>query len=236
MHSAINFNRTRRLCTSFFLLAGFSLFPCGAQEGQKIALKFVSFPGVADPEPLELLIGEEKIMEVEAPSSEISKPYAVKRQATWMVGKMVTGEDGKSKFEIYGKTKALTSSKQLLLLIRKGKTNAEGFKILALDGRGTQFAGEKFLFLNVAKVDIAGVVGKKKFALKPGAHSILKPKADHGARKNLCHVSFAYRQQKEWKVFSNTTWPVSKSARALVFFYQDPKTRHLRLHTIRDFL
>lgn len=235
MHSAINFNRTRRLCASFLLLAGFSLFPCTAQDGQVI-LKFVSFPKVSDPEPLEFLIGEAKTMKVEAPSNEISKPYAVKRQKYWMVGKMVAGEDGKSIFEVYGKTKALTSSKQLLLLIRKGKTNAEGFEIIALDSRKAQFAGEKFLFLNAAKVDIAGVIGKKKFALKPGQHSIVKPKADRGARKNLCHVSFAYRRQKEWKTFSSTVWPVSKNVRALIFFYQDPKTKRLRLHTIRDFL
>jgi hypothetical protein len=236
MHSAINFNRAQRLYTYVLLVAGFSLFPCSAQEGAKVSLTFVTFPRNSDAEPLELLIGEAKSIEIEAPSNEISKTHLVPARSTWTIGKMVTGDDGKAKFEVYGKTKALTSSRQLLLLIRKGQTNADGFDIIAIDSRKAEFGGEKFLFLNASKVAIAGKIGKEKIALKPGSYKVIKPKPDRGVRKNLCHVSFAYGVKKEWKVFSSTIWPVHKNARALVFFYQDPSTKRLRLHAIRDFM
>jgi len=236
MHSTTCFNRTRLIYTCLLLLVGFFLFPCSAQEGAKVSLKFVCFPRANDTEPLQLLTGDAKAIEVETPSNEVSKPHMVQARNTWVIGKMITGDDGKPKFEVYGKTKALTSSKQLLVLLRKGATNADGFEIIALDSRKINFGGEKFLFLNTAKVAIAGKIGKQAVALKPGAHTIIKPKPDRGVRKNLCHVSFAYLRNKEWKIFSSTTWPVHKNARALVFFYQDPTTKRLRLHAIRDFM
>jgi hypothetical protein len=236
MRTAIKFNRTQLLRICFILLTGFSLFPCAAQEGQTVALKFVSFPKTTDPEPLELLVGEGRTIKVDAPSYDISKPHAVTSQGVWRIGKTVKGEDGKSKFEVYGETKALQSSKQLLLLIRKGRTNAEGFKIIAFDSQDTQFGGEKFLFLNGSKVEIAGVIGNSKFALKPGTHIIIRPEVVHGERKNLCHVSFAYSRDEKWKPFSSTVWPVSKDARSLVFFYHDPQSSKLSLHTIQDVL
>ena len=236
MHSSSNFNRTRRLCTSFFLLIGFSLFPCNAQEGEKVSLKFISFPKSSEAEPLELRTGNAKTIEIEAPSNEVSKAHVVKALSTWQIGKMVTGDDGKPKFEVYGETKALASSRQLLLLVRKGQTNADGLEVIAIDSRKSQFDGGKFLYMNVSKVAIAGQIGEQKIALKPGSYSIIKPKPDRGARKNLCHVSFAYSVNKKWKVFSSTVWPIHKDARALVFFYQDPTTKRLRLQAIRDFL
>lgn len=236
MHNTICVNRRRLIYTCLLLLVGLSLFPCNGQEGAKVSLQFVCFPRASDAETLQLLTGEAKTIDIETPSNEISKPHMVQARSTWVIGKMITGDDGKPKFEVYGKTKALASSKQLLVLLRKGATNADGFEIIALDSRKISFGGEKFLFLNTAKVAIAGKIGKQSVALKPGAHSIIKPKPDRGVRKNLCHVSFAYSVKKEWKIFSSTTWPVHKNARALVFFYQDPTTKRLRLHAIRDFM
>lgn len=236
MHSAICLNRTRCLYTCLLLLTGFSLLPCSAQEGAKVSLEFVCFPRASDAEPLQLLTGDAKAIEIETPSNEVSKAHMVQARSTWVLGKMITGDDGKQKFEVYGKTKALASSKQLLVLLRKGATNADGFEIIALDSQKIKFGGEKFLFLNTSKVAIAGKIGKQSIALKPGSHSMIKPKPDRGVRKNLCHVSFAYLRNKEWKIFSSTTWPVHKNARALVFFYQDPTTKRLRLHAIRDFM
>ena len=218
------------------VLISLFLHPCHAQQEQGVALKFVSFPKTSDEEPLELLLSDSRTVAIKAPSNEVSKTHMVRAQRSWVIGKRVTDEDGNPNFKIYGKTQALASPKQLLVLIRKGPNNSDGFDIIALDGQKAKFNNGKFLFMNTANVGIAAVIGEQKIALQPGKHQVIKPEPNAGARKNLCHVSFAYRRNEDWKVFSSTMWPINKNARALVFFYQDNKTKRLRLHTIRDFM
>jgi hypothetical protein len=215
--------------------AGLALLPCAAQEGESVTLRVLSFPRAIDPAPVELVAGEGKTIKVEIPSNELSEPCKVKRQANWVVGETVKGEDGKPVFKVFGQAAALASSEQLLLLIRKGKDHADGFEVIPIDYRGTEFGPGKFLFMNAAKVDIAGVVGSERFAVKPGKHSIIKPKADGNDDKKLVHAALYFRTDGQAKPFFSSTWPLSDAARCLIFFYHDPDTNRLRLHSIRDF-
>jgi hypothetical protein len=151
-----------------------------------------------------------------------------------MVGETVEGKDGKRAFNVFGKATALAATEQLILLIHKGQANADGFDVIPIDYRLTEFGGGKFLFMNAAKVDIAGVVGTEKFVVKPGKYSIIKPKGENGDKK-LVHTTIYFRKDNQPKPFFSSTWPLSDVARSLIFFYHDPDSKRLRLHTIRDF-
>jgi hypothetical protein len=227
------------LSTRLFLVAGFalSLLPCSAQEGGEVTLQFLSFPKALDPQPVELLLGEGKTLEVNIPTNELSKPYKVTRLASWAVGESATGEDGKPAFKVFGQAPALASPKQLILLVRKGATNADGMEVIPIDNRVENFGGGKFLFMNAAKIDIAGEIGGEKFAIEPGKHVVVRPmtgKTENG--KKLVHTSLYFRKGEEAKPFFSSVWPLSEKVRSLIFFYHDPETKSLRLHTIRDFL
>lgn len=211
-----------------------SMLPAAAQEGT-VSLQFLSFPKSIDPAPVALVIGEEQTMEVKLPSNEISRPYKVKRQRTWTFGETVTGDDGETAFKVYGQTPALSSSKQLIILVRKGAEYADGFDVIAVDSISSRFGGGKFLFLNATQIDIAGEVGGQKFALKPGTHNIVKPKAAAGGR-NLAQATFYIRKDDKPKPFFTSKWPLSDNARALIFFYLDPESKRIQLHSIRDYL
>ena len=117
--------RSPALLVCFFL----SLLPGAAQEGGKVTLQFLSFPRIADPEPVELVVGDE-------------------------------------------------------------------------------------------------------FVIKPGKHTILRPQAD----ERTFQTALYFRKDDDPGPFFRSKWPVSNGARGLIFFYHDPKTQRLRLHTIRDFL
>jgi hypothetical protein len=214
---------------------GLALLPCAAQDGDEVTLQFLSFPKMIDPKPVELRVGEDQTIEVQIPTNEFSAPYKVKRLGTWAVGKSVTGEDGKPAFQTFGSSKALASPKQLILLVRKGPENADGMEVIPIDNQVGNFGGGKFLFMNAARIDIAGIVGEEKFALQPGKHIIIQPKAELKERDH-CQSSFYFRKDEEAKPFFSSTWPVNRKARGLVFFYHDPNTQRLRLHTIRTFL
>jgi len=60
------------------------------------------------------------------------------------------------------------------------------------------------------------------------------PKAETNGR--TFHAMFYFRAGDKAKPFFSSKWPTTKNARGLIFFYQDPETKRLRLHSIRDFL
>jgi hypothetical protein len=213
---------------------GFSLFPCAAQDGGEAILQFLSFPKTIDPKPVELLIGDGKTLEVEIPTNELSTPYKVKRPDIWAIGKSDIDKDGKPTFKVFGQAKSLASPKQLILLVRKGANHVDGMEVIPINNDIANFGGGKFLFMNAAKVDIAGEAGGVKFVVKPGTHTIIKPKADANGR--TFHAMFYFRKDNEAMPFFSSKWPINDNISNLIFFYHDPETKRLRMHSIRNFL
>jgi hypothetical protein len=158
----------------------------------------------------------------------------VKSLGVWSVGETIEGPDGKPLFKEYGRTMAPASPQQMLLLVRKGDKNSDGIDLVALDGRVNGFGGGKFLFMNAAKVDIAGDVGEQKFVVKPGEHIIIKPEGE--GEQGLATASFYFRKNDTPRAFFSSRWPIGDHARGMVFFYHDPESLQIRMHTIRDFM
>lgn len=222
------------LCLALISNCLLSPLPCMAQAETSVTLKFLSFPSIDSPTPVELLVGEGKTLKVEIPTNELSVPYQVKSQSAWVIGETVKGKDDKPAFTVFGQAPSPASNDQLILLIRKGKSNADGFTVVPINSVKTEFGGGKFLFVNAASVDIAGVVGTEKFMIKPGTHSIIQPKGD-AKNKTLCQTEIFFNKDNQAKPFFSSTWPLSDDARGLIFFYHDSETKRLRLHSIRDF-
>lgn len=215
--------------------------PLIAQEAEQVTLRFLSFPKSPDPQPVELLIGEGEIMEVHTPTNALSEPYRVKRLTTWAVGHLepAANAEGKPAFAIYGSAPSIASSDQIILLIREGKENKDGMRVIPLDNKTGNFGGGKFFFMNAAKVDIAGMLGGTKFALKPGTHAIIEPtelNKREGAGADGFFTEFYFRKEDEARPFFSSTWPANGKARSMIFFYHDPHNDRLRMHTIRDYL
>jgi hypothetical protein len=212
----------------------FLLRPCAAQDGETVTLQFLSFPKAMDPQPVELLLGEGKTVEVATPTNALSQPYKVKRQGGWAVGKTEVNDKGESAFKVYGKAPGLSSSKQLILLVRKGPENADGMEVIPIDNDVKNFGGGKFLFINAAKIDIAGEAGGVKFVIPPSKRTIIQPKPDENGRN--FHAMFYFRKDNEARPFFSSKWPIDKQARGLIFFYHDSTTQRLRIHSIQDFM
>lgn len=203
------------------------------QNPQEVTLQFLSFPRAHDPAPVELLLANQSTMEVEIPTNALSSTYQVPPSNTWVVGETVVGEDGRSQFKELGRAAAINSPSQLIMLIRKGEDHSEGFAVLVMDNRETSFGGGRFLMMNASNVDIAGEVGSERFAIRSGAHSIIRPRSESDERS--FHAMFYFRADENVRPFYSTRWPVSDRARSLVFFYNDPANGRIRLHTIRSF-
>ena len=208
-----------------------------AQQEKQITVQFVAFPLSADPKPVELLLGEGKSIEVELPSNSLSQPYKVSAVGSWVLGKSREKPDGTTAFDVFGQAPATASDKQVVLVLRKGTENKDGFDLVPFDGGGTGFGGGKYLFLNGAKVDIAGDAGGTKFALKPRKHTLLSPNpSEVREERKYLFITLYFRKGEEATPFYTSTWRFSEKARTMVFFYHDPHNDRLRTHTIRDYV
>jgi len=209
---------------------------CFAQEDQ-VQLQFVSFPKLANGKPVELLLGEGKTKPVELSTNCLSPVYKVKRLKKWVLGKSSTGDEGEFVFDTYGAAPSLSSAKQLILVIRKGANDSDGFKLIPMSNEASKFGGGKYFFMNAAKVPIAVKIGETKFALKPRDYKLVKPTPSKvkGKRKYL-YTYLHFRRGTKAIPFYESTWRYSDKARCMIFLYHDPHTNQLRTHTIRDYI
>jgi len=210
--------RVPRIAVATLILA--CALPCSLQAQnppQAIKMQFVCFPKQANIEPLELLLGRETL-EIAAPGHEFSPEYKVPPLSQVVIGKTVQGEDGKPRFDVYGKAKGISSPDQLILLIRKGREPSDGFVVMPMDARGTSFPGGSFLFINASTKNVGCEIGDKAFALEPGKQNLVRPKATHEA--GACQATFSFeRQDKTAKKFYDTRWSTDESYRTMVFFF-----------------
>jgi hypothetical protein len=210
---------------------------CQGQEEQKISLQFLAFPPLANPEPIELLVGDKKTIPIDIPGHELSPEYKITRPESIIVGVTTKNEKGEPVFQVLGTAPPLASQKQIILLLRKGEKNSDGFTMIPIDGELTNFSGGSYLFVNVSQLNIGGVIGDKNFALKPGQRNLIKPKATHEG--GGCQVTLSYQKDEtdtKGKKFYDTRWSVNDGFRTLVFFYQDPETKKIGVAPIVNFL
>lgn len=197
-----------------------------------ISIRFLTFPKILERQPVQMMVGEKKPITIKPPSNELSKTYKVPRMSSWVFGESVVNEEGLPCFTVFGKAASLPTSEQLIILVRKGATFADGIDVVPIDGRMGHFGGGDFFFMNASHVDIACEATGKKFAIRPGHHHIFDPKTSG----RTAHFAFYFRIGEEVRPFWSSRWPVADYARAMIFFYHDPKSKRLRIHSIRDYL
>ena len=108
-----------------------------------------------------------------------------------------------------------------------------GFEVIPLNAGAAGFGEGKMFVMNLARREAAGQVGGRQFVLAPGQHIVVKPKADRPGG-----LSYALRHKKgeKWRTFFSTNRPILKDARGLVFAYEGPRSKCVRLHSVVDSL
>jgi hypothetical protein len=204
--------------------------PSGAEE---ISVSCLSFPKKA-PASIELLVGPGKTIPIILQSHTLTEPVKVPRLQSWRFGKSGTNAAGEFAFKTYGQVKPGAARNQLLVIVANGSSPAAGLNILSLDGSQKSFGPSQMLFVNLAREQVAGLVGGKQFRLNTGKHTIIKPQADRG--NNLCFASLKYKRATKWRTFFSTNWPTLQNARGLVFLYNDPRSQSVKMHSVVDSL
>lgn len=204
-----------------------------AQAQENMTLQFLAFPQKPEAEFVELLVGDKKTIKVATPGNELSQSYKVPALSSISVGAMEKNDKGETVFKSYGSARSLACPKQIVLLIRKGDAQSDGFAVLPIDAGEANFKAASYMFINASALAVAATVGDQKLALKPGKTQMIKPSPDHA--NGMCQVTFFYQKEdEEWKKIYDTRWPSNDKFRSIVFFYQDPKTGGLSIAPIVD--
>lgn len=231
------FNVCRRIRLGASLLGFLCLLvlPAAAQEA-KVELSFVSFPRAFSVEPVELLIGPEKTIEVEMPSHTISAPVRVPQLGRWQLGKSGQDEEGEFTFEVFGSVEASSAKNQTLVVFRSKDDGKPKFNVVRLDGDAGAFAGGSQFFYNATKAPIAASVGDQKFALRPGQYKLTNAKASYERDgREYLSVEFFYQVKDRQEKFESTTWRQNEKVRYMVFFYHDERTKQITTHLLRSY-
>lgn len=222
----------------FLRLTGLSALlvsPCAAQD-TRVDLSFVSFPRAYSVEPVELLVGPGKTIEVNLPSHTISAPVRVPRLEQWLLGKSAINDKGEFTFEVYGKVNSSASGNQTLVVFRSQEQDKPRYEIVRLDGDAGLAAGGSQFFHNATKANIGVMIGDQTFSLKPDQNKLTKAKASfqRDSREYLS-VEFHYQIKDLQKKFESTTWRHNDKVRYMVFFYHDERTKQIGAHMIRSY-
>ena len=219
-----------RLLVLLLACAGMSVL-----NAQNVKLQFLSFPRVQDAEPLQLLVGEGKVLDIEAPTNRLSRTYEVPNLKAWALGRLEEGEEG-AKFDLRGQVNSTGGKHQIILLVRDA-ADGNKFEMMVLNQAGKGLDGGEFFIMNFSKAEIGGVVGDKKFSLGSREHIIIAPAPDRlvGDRKFAIATLF-FKKGEKAEPFFTKQWRLSEGANSMVFLYHDPNNDRLRLHSIRNFL
>jgi hypothetical protein len=208
-----------------------------APANGEITVRFISFPKSSNSEPVELAIGKEETIPIELPTNSISPAYKAKSPTHWLLGKTVVDAKGKASFDVYGQAPVNSAPEQLVLVIRKGKHEADGLELIPMDYQTSNFGGGEYFLVNATKVDIAGMIGTERFLLKPDRRVLIAPEPTSTRNgREYAYAQVFFRKGEEVQPFLSSTWRFNDNARSIIFFYHDPKTMQLRVHTIRDFI
>ncbi len=218
------------------LILCISSFFVSAQE-KEVSIQFISFPISNQSAPIDLLIGDGKSISVELPTSSLSPIYKVPAMSQWSLGKMNVTDDDKKVFKSLGTVKAIASSNQLIIVLRKGETYKDGLEMIPINYDLEKFGGGQYLMMNMTKVDIGVELGTTLAALKPNKPQLVKPKVNEAAKtKKQLATRIYFRKGDKVKPFYSSSWRLNYKARTLVLFYHDPNNQRIRTHTIRNFI
>lgn len=232
-HLSIRFSFYLRFSLLLTVLCPQGLF----SETGKVDLRFIAFPKATISESIELRVGENETIDIRLPYRSPSQGYKVPAMANWTLGKTTRADGEDPVFQSFGSSPSTGTKQQLVIVLRKGKTNAEGLEMIVVDYSDSGFGGGDYFMINSSRVPIAGLIGEVKFVLQPRQNKILAPepsKTKDG--HDYCHVKVYYRSKNEVQPFFSSTWRFNEEARSMVFFFHDPNTGQLRLHTTRSFV
>ena len=121
----------------------------------------------------------------------------------------------------------------VVLLPAPGNDPKVPYRHLLIRTDGLKFDASDLYMFNFTGVAVGGTLGETKFALEPGKSKVVTPKP--GVDDRMYQAQFYFQQEDKARMFNDTRWPLSTSARVYVFFVPDPVRQTISYVSFREY-
>lgn len=98
---------------------------------------------------------------------------------------------------------------------------------------GLRFGASDLYLFNFTRIPVGGSLGSSSFTLAPGKSQVVTPAPPGGER--MYQARFFHEQEGQARLFSDTRWPLSSTARVYLFFISDPVRQTVSYISFREY-
>lgn len=205
-----------------------------AQKKASILLRVLCKKPVAGAADLKLVQGEKVSHDLAITTSLVSDPLAVGRGEILLV-RNPGGEAAALPAPILKLTIPEAGDRFILALFAAlNPTPEKPYEHRLVRTDGLNFGASDVYLFNLTRTSIGGTLGKAGFKLRPAMSEVVTPKPDKPDSR-VYQSRFYYEQDKKPRLFNDTRWPLSRSARIYLFFIPDPARSSVGYLSFREY-
>jgi len=199
-----------------------------------LLLRVMSKQGVAGSNDLKIIQGDKTLHKLALSAPLTSEPFPIGRGNLILARGELT-EDGSVPDPVLKLTIPDAGRSFVLVLFPAPEGNADRPYLHRLIRTDEQPFGTSELYLcNLTSRQIGGLLGTAKFNIGPNASEIVKPQP-HPDGSRVYQSRFFYQHEGKARIFNDTRWPVSRSARIYLFFIPDTKRKSVGYLSFREY-
>lgn len=184
---------------------------------------------------LKIVQEEQATHDLKITDSLITDPLKVSRGSLILARQ--SGDPEKPVFEPVIKLTIPTEGKRFVLALFSSPSTTPGqapyqFRLVRTDN--LRFGASDLYLFNLTTLPIGGTLGTTKFTLAPNQSEVATPKPDQPGGR-MYQTRFYHRIEQEVKIFNDTRWPLSLSARIYLFFIPDPERNSIGYLSFREY-
>jgi hypothetical protein len=203
-------------------------------EESPILLRVICKQPVTGATDLKIVQQEKASHDLTITDSLMTEPLAIGRGELLLARQ--TGAADKPVFDPVLKVTIPNEGKRFVLALFSSPkpTPAKPYEFRLVRTDGLRFGASDLYLFNLTTVPIGGSLGKEKFALNPDASSVVTPKPDQAGGR-MYQSRFYCRINDQVRIFNDTRWPLSMSARVYLFFVPDPERQSIGYLSFREY-
>lgn len=219
------------LCT-----AAFSQEPTAADQDDKspILLRVICKQPVSGATKLKIVQEEKVKFDLKITDSLMTDPLPVGRGDLLLA--RVSGGTDKPVFDPVLKVTIPKVGKRFVLALFSSPkpTPAKPYEYRLIRTDGLRFGPSDLYLFNLSTLPIGGLLGKEKFSLNPDASGVVTPKPDQAGGR-MYQSRFYCQVGDQTRIFNDTRWPLSATARIYLFFIPDAERQSMGYLSFREY-
>jgi len=219
--------KSRHVPHTIILLLSLWLLPV---QSNGASFRTICFFPVQNLEKISYL-SKDQLIPVDLPSRSISKSYPYNPEKPIVFAE--AGADAEKPVPLITVKPPTNLSKVLLVFLPASKESGKPCQVIVLNDSLTALKAGEMRFINLSSRTVLGFLGEQKLKIAPKKISIVKAPRKL-AKDATYYVNIYTLQNKKPRPLCKTRWPHDADNRQLMFVFDDPVRKSIRMMGIDD--